>query len=665
MEEIKSSYRFIPVSSDQEYYSPEWKNKVSQDMPFKNGVSGSINYTLKANTAIFVKGSDGNFCNVNGKYFIPGTTIKGCTRSVLEIMSFGHLDSSRVKDNKDKDRFAFRDLNDPKGYMVKMGNVYCGWLTDDGKIINWGKPVHIKYESIIEKIKIFNLSSLKEKTAIEKYKIAQGYITGFFSIPQKLQNARNFDQRKFCYFDDKGKRGSIIFSGGMKNKKSDFVLLENDESKNVLSVNKEILNSFHEIYGADCNSIPYNNKKGGKAVFFTLNNNNVETIGLSCLHKYFAKNSIRDAIPAKIRGGNPDMADVIFGSAINKIKGRVQFCAAKQQKAELLLKEGESILNVLGSPRASYYPTYLQNHATWDTAGAIISGIKRYPIKPQYDISILEFKDDKDKKKYEEQFGPCFSNVYESKVNNRYLIPRTEDGINFQTISQMKPLKEGAEFNGSIKFHNLKEEEFGALYSALTFHGHSSCKHSIGQAKSYGYGNISLCNISVNFEEPNDKDECMLKFEKLMDDEMPEIIGKEIKWKDTIQIKELLAMAKGFENESLIDLFSPMDLTEFGKAKRDYMTDRKTFSSYIEIVRPENNKNYSHINSEVDIVANARVAFFDRNTKTACLISGKDISKKPLDMSGKPDKLRIGDSIQVKVKMKGGSVYKLIFLKKL
>ena len=45
------------------------------------------------------------------------------------------------------------------------------------------------------------------------------------------------------------------------------------------------------------------------------------------------------------------------------------------------------------------------------------------------------------------------------------------DRINFETISRMRPLKENSSFKGAIRFHNLKQEELGALLSALTFHG--------------------------------------------------------------------------------------------------------------------------------------------------------------------------------------------------
>lgn len=93
---IKAPYNFVPLPKDVFY--PDWAEKISQDVPFKNQVSGSIEITVKAETPIFVRnGYAGNnkansFSHTpDGKYFIPATTIKSCIRSVIEILSFGKM----------------------------------------------------------------------------------------------------------------------------------------------------------------------------------------------------------------------------------------------------------------------------------------------------------------------------------------------------------------------------------------------------------------------------------------------------------------------------------------------------------------------------------------------------------------------------------------------
>lgn len=664
--EIHASYRFIPVEKEQKYFSPSWKKDVSQDVPLKDYQSGTIEYTLTANTAIFVKGNDGKFCQINGEYFIPGTTIKGCVRSVLEIMSFGHLDETRVKDNKEK--FPFRDIQDQNGYMRQMSQVYCGWLTDSGQVVKWGVPVHIKYDDILKQLTNCPFGLFRKLSTIEKYgKASNRYLRGYFSNPKRLEGTRPYDRRLFCQFFEGGSRGTVIFSGAMQNKKSDFVLLERDERTTTLSVPDAILRAFKELY-PNYRRIPFNQDKGGRAVFFTMDGNgNILTMGLSYLHKYYAANKITDAIPAGMKGNEPDLADLIFGSVKHNLKGRVQFSMAKQEKAKLLLEEDDTILNVLGEPRASYYPTYLQDRATWDTQGGIISGIKRYPIKPRYDIGILELQGN-DAQNYETRFGPPQGKLYESKVKGDELIPRDANGeINFDTITPMNPLKEGSTFSGCIHFHNLKKEELGALLSALTFHGQEEeCKHSLGQAKSHGYGSVSLAVKKITvFNQPEEKDSYLKAYEAMMDQYVQTMThNAQRQWKETSQLKELFAMARGFSDESIVEIFSSMLLEEFGKAKGYYMRGRDDFSPFSTIMkysRPNSSassyqvQNQNKPQQETPKQAEAIVTFFSGSLKKARLIEGKNQTSQILDMNGKKDKFKGNgkEKILVEITKKG------------
>lgn len=129
---IKAPYNFVPLEETAFY--PEWANHISQDIPFKDGVSGSIEYTMEAKTPIFVRNGytdrnnpDATFSHTtDGRYFIPGTSVKGEIRNVLEILSFGKM--TRVQDA----RFGIRDLNN-KQYRNLVKGVHCGWLFRDKK----------------------------------------------------------------------------------------------------------------------------------------------------------------------------------------------------------------------------------------------------------------------------------------------------------------------------------------------------------------------------------------------------------------------------------------------------------------------------------------------------------------------------------------------------
>lgn len=104
---IPSPYNFVPVAS--RVFLPDWAAQVSQDVPFSDGISGWFEIEVEATTPIYVRnGGDlpernpdnpqhwlkdrevqSFFKLPNGSFAIPGSSIKGVIRSVLEIASFG------------------------------------------------------------------------------------------------------------------------------------------------------------------------------------------------------------------------------------------------------------------------------------------------------------------------------------------------------------------------------------------------------------------------------------------------------------------------------------------------------------------------------------------------------------------------------------------------
>jgi len=113
---IKAPFNFVPVSDT--VFTPDWADQISQDIPFEDGMSGTIELKITAETPIFIKtgqrrdqkDEDNSFSNVNGEYFIPGTSLKGSIRNVLEIMSFGKMDHVENK------KFTFREGKNKKLY---------------------------------------------------------------------------------------------------------------------------------------------------------------------------------------------------------------------------------------------------------------------------------------------------------------------------------------------------------------------------------------------------------------------------------------------------------------------------------------------------------------------------------------------------------------------
>ena len=128
---IKAPFNFVPLADTVVF--PDWADMISQDIPFSDGISGSICVNIKALTPIFVRnghtqGIDNqsdefkSFSKTpDGTYFIPSTSIKGELRHLMEILSFSKM--QRI-DNK---RYSIRDVNN-KQYRESFpyDSVHCG-----------------------------------------------------------------------------------------------------------------------------------------------------------------------------------------------------------------------------------------------------------------------------------------------------------------------------------------------------------------------------------------------------------------------------------------------------------------------------------------------------------------------------------------------------------
>lgn len=615
---IKAPYNFVPLKNRAFY--PSWANHISQDIPFEDGVSGSIEYTIEAETPIFVrngytdrKDPDTKFSQTpNGQYFIPGTSIKGEIRNVLEILSFGKM--TQVQDA----RFGLRDLsNNPEGrfYRQKIQNVHCGWLykrlAEDGSeeylINDCGEPGRISPEQIDNlhrtSLTEFGLQFSIDRNNADKdreeylrsayYKYKEILKLNLTDVNKKLDNIENSLHNRFSgsydnygkfitNVDPNGRSGSIVVTGQSSRREQrynrqidrlkwegkyyEFVFFESNTSEKVES---QIIDDFTTVHknNYDYKNIwkRYLNEGKRVPVFFMRRNGNVgpiDAIGLAYMFRIPTANFIKGAIPIELQSNRrKDLAECIFGTAkesLGQLKGRVNISHALALGTP---NECDIVTTVLGSPKPSYGPLYASS-GTWNDANAQIKGRKRYPVRTT-------------------------------------LLP-SNAGTDSQ-ISKFIPLDQGTSFKGRITFHNLKECELGALIAALTFNGHPECCHSIGEAKPLGYGKvkisidklsaISIKDIFSKTDEPTQQetDYYFNKFKEVM----TENIG--IGWENSNSIRELCAMARGIdENENVRNnTFSYMSMStnrnenEFALNKSENQENLPPFSS---ILKPGTNE---------------------------------------------------------------------------
>jgi len=534
---ITAPFNFVPLS--EKVFFPDWADSVSHDIPFEDTQSGSIDISITAKSPIFIRNHSSDranpsteFCNHNGEYYIPSSSVKGMIRNVLEIMSFGKITIDKKVHTK---TMSIRDMTNSRELVGTAKG--CGFLKQnengDWFIENYGKPRTIAYKSKYDKT--INNSTIKcdFETAEEKYNKNSLYqrISVEGSLKDLEKNGKKIGTKRVAEIVNGQDNAYLILTGGIEGKKNEFVFMDTDRGENIL-LNEDVVNKFKQVY-FESESIDGNFWKNnwdrdiGIPIFYiTDRNQNVTDIGLSQLFKLAYNYTIDDATKQNLetikRDENEfiklDLAQTIFGIVDKSLdekdsyalKGRVQF---SHFKADSKVDEYEEIYTVLGTPRASFYPEYIEQNCkdgkvendkynTLMDKSSKISGWKRYPLrfgKPKY-------------KKAEEGTDSA----------TRFTPLGNYKGNDFNEFS----------FSGKVRFHNLKKVELGALLSALSFHGHqNNFYHNIGMAKSLGFGKIK---IDVDLDKYQ---KYLIEYEMLMNKELNR------SWIETEQIKELFTMA--------------------------------------------------------------------------------------------------------------------------
>lgn len=557
MVQIKAPYNFVPL--EEKAFYPSWANHISQDIPFEDGVSGSIEYTITAETPIFVRNGqkqekdpkkrDNKFSQTSdGRYFIPGTSIKGEIRNVLEILSFGKM--TQVQDA----RFGIRDLGtNPEGigYRRKLQRgVFCGWLKKDKDengddvcvIEDCGKPGRIspreidrQFRSSLENFDLHiglgaanngNAEDEELRSASHKYRLL-GLINrdeNHLSIDMDslegcfVEVGQDEYGKTFYGYNNAGNDGTIVLTGQPSRRRQlnngrwtgkyyEFIFFQ---AERTIEVGKDVIEDFMTIHknNYDFLELWKDRLNSGEKipVFFMKDGNRVSAIGLAYMFRYPTANFIKGAIPAGLQSScHKDLAECMFGTeskTLGTLKGRVYFSPAFAEGNPRNLAQVDTTLS---SPKPSFGPLYVKN-GTWNDSNARIKGRKRYPVR-------------------------------ECVWNN-------EQG-NENTGCSFIPLAEETVFKGVVRFHNLKLEEYGALLAALTFNGHSECFHSIGEAKPLGYGKVKIAVQKEKTEafsivsgtKVDDKD-AIESFRSMM-------VEFSQYWDRSASLNELYAMAKG------------------------------------------------------------------------------------------------------------------------
>lgn len=594
---IKSPYNFVPLS--EEVYTPTWADKISQDVPFKDDVSGKIRLRITAETPIFIR--DGQIQkdkkdstaddqtdkkNINkeaqtfsktpdGRFYIPATSIKGEVRNVLEIMSFGRM----MVDERAK--FAHREWDQRELYpLQKVANqqeIHCGWLRrksnqESYEIEDCGKPRRIHHtdldayfgKKVMEENfstdgnPLFNKSkSTKEednsqKTMAYRYGVIreaglEGMLENFHYAPREATETRGF-ANCVAYCEGSENVGTIVMTGQSASWNNN--LEDNDAKihefvfpnvkKGSLPFSKEEFEHFKFIYSRDKKEWEFLRErlktKRGCPIFFRVNGTKVRDWGLAFMYKLPYDRSVYETLPPK------HQKEEVEPDLAECIFGYINQ-KSPSGKDKNTHKNKLSLKGRVQFGHAFCLTAEEDEEKTITLSSPKASYYPTYIRQNEKDIETNGYKT------YDKGQLSGWKR-YVLKDNAAPQSTGTE-----KTDTPIRPLKAGATFECDITFHNLRPIELGALLSAITFHNTPECRHQLGQGKPYGFGKVryevltdTIGEQSISFY--------LEKFEMEMEDNF----SNKTNWITSPQIAELFTIAQNHNINSADARFQYMKL---------------------------------------------------------------------------------------------------------
>jgi CRISPR-associated protein (TIGR03986 family) len=506
-------YNFVPFDPERVASGFRKPSDLSQTL------SGRITCILKARTPILVSGKQEpraedepakrTFFTVNGRPVIPGSSLKGVVRSMLEAMSFSRL--APVSPG----RLFLRRVGDPSepGYQSMFvetegtqryrPRTRAGYLEIRGAkaLLYPAEYARVQYAMIPDLLKepsdLFRVLADERRRRLE----ADPHINQY-SAAEKTKEwfEKAVSQRVSFELDSaewhthrQGKRqiqlwyrsvarltvggqepaGELIFTGHVPRKHMEFLF--HGAAKEPLPLPDEVYDEFLE----QCTRAQlalreeYERQKRSRIPVFWVADaqGNPIHIGLAQLFRIPYGH-----YPAELAGHEDtedDFCQVLFGFAGRKrsLRGRVTFSHAELQSEGKVREEGPS---VPGNPKASCIPHYL--------------------VQPEDHPKVQYVPPKKGRKRGINQV--LSYNDDEARLRGRKLywhrdpeFPKPPNEANLDVQAVYFPL-EDAEFGFTVDFEGLSEAELGGLLEALQLpEGHA---HKVGMGKPFGLGSARI-----------------------------------------------------------------------------------------------------------------------------------------------------------------------------
>ena len=481
---VHAPYNFVPFSAKKPFIRYESVSELPRHDALRSDLkSGEIHITLCAETPVFVSDGARNdphfFRGPDGRFMIPGSTVRGMLRENMQILGYGTV---RPGEDLEDYQVFYREMasaRDSTGAELKK--VYQDTLG-----IETRKAANNKSYSIPTKVNSGHLFCDGGKYYIvptrEKYyrisrsdKLVQPFKTGDARVVDVVYTASG--ERITELLPSKDAKpgmttGKLLFTGRPVGRQPNHLYLfsppdpaaerEGISDEDILSYRMDLearRNSLKAYYKDNMEFWALPEEGKSKPVFYTTVNGH-SYFGMTLFLRIGYPHSLAEGLPDAYKDSAAqediplDYPHAILGFAATRpglpsYRSRVSIGDMPLVNEP---KELPPINAILGGPKPSYYPGYVEGGSHYAADGFRLRGYKQYWLHEVTGSSVPEGKE---------------------------IVGTT-----------LRPLDRGSEFRGVIRFKNLTEDELGLLLWALRLE--KDCYQTLGMGKPLGYGRMKL-----------------------------------------------------------------------------------------------------------------------------------------------------------------------------
>ncbi len=519
-----------------------------------------------------------DFFSPGGKLKIPGSSLRGMVRNLVEIVSFGKFgayddkrlyfrsfaDSAAPSLQKDYVENMIERLYDEKNHVYFAIKPVAGYLRktranhfvivpaiEDENKTTFYKVEESKLLSSTAFKKIYPEKMSKGRGPNRYYKFLDHPVIFQGEPPRKhgisyWGEVQEIGVKKQEQDNTSWQNGWLICTGWMNKKHLHWVINSPNHRSKPLQIDEELLQSYKDDVNRHeeanlLKKLEKNPQKypDGIPCFYICNEQGeIISFGHTGMFRLAYQKTIGQHIPEKLKDENKcDIVGAIFGNE-NTFAGRVFFEDALlqdgQNSADVLT--GDRVPKNLSSPKPTTFQHYLEQTE-----------------KPAQDLD-----------HYNSETPIRGNKLYWHKSGEHWLEDANKQEQLPQKILQGKEtqhtlinaVKSGTSFTGRIRFENLSEIELGALLFCLDLP--DDCLHKLGMGKPLGLGSVKITptlhlsdrvkrymNLFTEWEENSTKSENLNRFEKAFEEYVIDKIAPSMQdknlWK-TERLQELKYM---------------------------------------------------------------------------------------------------------------------------